>query len=129
MKNPPGELTLLALGLAILFAGCSQPKFYPTRGEVTLYGVGKLTEGEVRFRPVSKPSLVATGQIGKDGRFSLSTEGHGEGVLEGDVEVAVIVAKGGKRQIAERYADYSTSDIRYTILPRDENYFMLEVRK
>ena len=55
------------------FSGCSEPKFYPTRGKIILYGVGPLTEGEIRFRPVSKPSLVASGQIQKDGTFSVST--------------------------------------------------------
>ena len=114
----------------LLFSGCSEPKFYPTRGKIILYGVGPLTEGEIRFRPVSKPSLVASGQIQKDGTFSVSTPDHGEGVLEGDCEVAIVVEpKNGKRVIAERYGDYATSDLRYTIAPRDENYFMFDVKK
>jgi hypothetical protein len=84
----------------------------------------------VRFRPVSKPALVASGQIQKDGTFSVSTPDHGEGVLEGDCEVAIFIEpKNGKRVINERYGDYSTSDLRYTIAPRDENYFMFDVKK
>ena len=46
---------LAALLLASLLAGCSQPKFYPTRGKVT-NEAGPLPAGEVRFRPVSRPS-------------------------------------------------------------------------
>lgn len=130
MKNCPRLCSLIAVGFAILFTGCSEPKFYPTRGKIILYGVGPLAEGEIRFRPVSKPALVASGPIQKDGTFSVSTPDHGEGVLEGDCEVAVIVEpKNGKRVINERYGDYSTSDLRYTIAPRDENYFMFDVKK
>src|SRR5262245_57477665 len=92
------SLALSACTLFLLAVGCSEPKFYPTRGKIILYGVGPLTEGEIRFRPVSKPNLVASGQIQKDGTFSISTPDHGEGVLEGDCEVAIIVEpKNGKR--------------------------------
>jgi hypothetical protein len=130
MKNSARFYHLVGLALSVALLGCSEPKFYPTRGKIILYGVGPLTEGEVRFRPVSKPSLVASGKIQKDGTFSVSTPDHGEGVLEGDCEVAVIVEpKNGKRVISERYGDYATSDIRYTIAPRDENYFMFDVKK
>jgi len=114
----------------LLVSGCSEPKFYPVRGKVILYGVGPLTEGEIRIRPVSKPSLVASGKIQKDGTFSVSTPEHGEGVLEGDCQVAILVEpKNGKKVIADRYSDFATADMRYTIAARDENFLMLEVRK
>lgn len=130
MKNATRFYHLVALALTVACLGCSEPKFYPTRGKIILYGVGPLTEGEVRFRPVSKPALVASGKIQKDGTFSVSTPDHGEGVLEGDCEVAIFIEpKNGKRVIHERYGDYSTSDLRYTIAPRDENYFMFDVKK
>ena len=120
----------IGLVCVALIAGCSEPKFYPTRGKIVLYGVGPLTEGEIRIRPVAKPNLVATGQIQKDGTFSMSTPNHGEGVLEGDCQVAVVVQpKDGKRVIAERYAEYATADMQYTILPREENFLMLEVKR
>jgi hypothetical protein len=120
------------IGLATLLclAGCSEPKFYPARGKIIVFGVGPLKEGEIRFRPKSRPNLVATGQIQKDGTFSVSTPGHGEGVLEGDCQVAVVVdSASGKRPIAERYADFATSDLNYTIVAREENYFILDVKK
>jgi hypothetical protein len=129
-RMTPESWKTLAVAACLLVLGCSEPKFYPTRGKIILYGVGPLTEGEIRFRPVSKPSLVASGQIQKDGTYSVSTPNHGEGVLEGDCEVAIIVEpKNGKRVINERYGDYSTSDLRYTISQRDENYFMFDVKK
>ena len=114
---------LLACGLA----GCSEPKFYPTRGTV-MYEAGPLPAGEVRFRPVSRPQWVASGKIQKDGTFALSTPDHGEGVLQGDCQAIVVAAEGGPK-IAKRYGDYSTADLNFTIAPRDENYFILEVRR
>ena len=120
----------VSLVLLLTSSGCGQPKFYPTRGKVIIFAVGPLQSGEIRFRPVSKPGLVASGQIQKDGTFSLATPGHGDGVLEGDCQVAIMIEpKEGKRPIAERYADFSTSDLRFTIYPREENYFILDVKK
>src|SRR5436853_2662916 len=104
------QLIILGLAIALATSGCSQPKFYPVRGKVIIFAVGPLTDGEIRFRPVSRPSLVATGKVQKDGTYSLSTPDHGEGVLEGDCQGALVVEPArGKRPIAERYGDYSTS--------------------
>jgi hypothetical protein len=124
-------IATLAVFLAVAVCdGCSKPKFYPVRGEVVVYGVGPLTEGEVHFRPRSQPSLIAKGQVQKNGKFTLSTPGHGEGVLEGDGQAAVIVLpRAGKNVIAERYADFDTADRNFTVTARDENYFMIQVER
>jgi len=37
--------------------------------------------------------------------------------------------KNGKRAIADRYGDFSTSDLQFTVAARDENYFMFDVAK
>jgi hypothetical protein len=130
MARIPTALLLITQGVIASFCGCSQPKFYPVRGKIIIFAVGPLTEGEIHFRPLSRPSLVATGQIQKDGTFSMSTPGKGEGVLEGDCQVEIIVnPANGKKLIAERYGSYSTSGLSYTITPRDENYFILDVKK
>jgi hypothetical protein len=122
-------MVLACLALAFVL-GCSEPKFYPVRGEVVIFGVGPLKEGEVQFRPLKRPDLIGTGKIQKDGKFSISTPNHGEGVLEGDCQVAIIVeAKDGKRPIAERYSDFNKADKSFTITARDENYCMIQVTK
>jgi hypothetical protein len=124
-----GLLIFLSV-VALLAGGCKEPKFYPVRGEIVVFGVGPLTEGEVQFRPVKRPDLIATGKVQKNGKFSLSTPNHGEGVLEGDCQVAIIVEpKNGKRAIAERYGDFSKSDMLYTVAPREENYFIFDVKR
>ena len=131
--RPPAAwrtIAFVACAATCFFVGCSKPKFYPARGKVIVFAVGPLTEGEIHFRPISRPGLVATGQIQKDGTFSMSTPGHGEGVLEGDCQVEIVVnSADGKRRIAERYGSYATSGLNYTITPRDENYFILDVKK
>jgi len=132
MNHARARLSLVVLVFAGIVgsSGCSKPKFYPTRGKIIVFAVGPLSQGEIRFRPISRPQFVATGQIQKDGTFSMSTPGHGEGVLEGDCQVAIVVeSANGKRPIAERYSDFSTSGLNYTIAPRAENYFILDVKK
>jgi hypothetical protein len=120
----------LSLAIVLTIGGCSQPKFYPVRGKVIIFAVGPLTEGEIRFRPVSRPNLVGSGRIQKDGTFSVSTPEHGEGVLEGDCQVAIVFDPASvKRPIADRYSDFSTSGLSYTIAPREENFFILDVKK
>ena len=119
---------LISFAALPLLSGCGAPKFYPVRGQVILFGVGLLTEGEVRFQPVSNPELVATGRIQKDGSFSLATPSHGEGALEGTCKAAVVVeSRQGKPVIDERFADFDTSDLQFTVTARSENYFIVEV--
>jgi hypothetical protein len=119
---------LISLAALFLLSGCGAPKFYPVKGQVLLFGVGLLTEGEVRFQPVAKPDLLASGRIQKDGSFSLSTPGQGAGVLEETCKAAVVVeARQGKPVIDERFADFETSDLQFTVTERAENYFIIEV--
>ena len=123
----------MLLGFAVLpfVCGCGAPKFYPVKGQVLLFGVGFLPEGEVRFQPVSKPDLIATGRIQKDGTFSLTTPAHGgKGVLEGTCKAAVVVEpRQGKPIIDQRFADFDTSDLQFTVTARTENYFIVEVTR
>ena len=119
----------MGLAAALTACGCGEEKFHPTRGKVIVYGVGPLKEGEIRIRPKKNHSLVATGKIQKDGSFSATTPGH-EGVLEGDCDVAIVFDSAGKkRPIAERYSDFDTSGLTFSITRPDENYLMFDVKK
>jgi hypothetical protein len=130
-KDPNSRLTATVLVLALIaWTGCSQPKFYPVHGEVVIFGVGKLTEGEVQFRPRARPDLIAKGTVQKNGSFALSTPGHGEGVLEGDCQAAVIVPqRNGKSVIAEKFADFDAADRNFTVTNRSENYWIIQVER
>jgi hypothetical protein len=126
-----GVLVSFATCFLLGLNGCSSPKFYPVKGKVIVYETGKyLTEGEVRFQPVSNPALTASGKINRDGIFSLTTPGHEEGVLEGACRGAVIAEpKAGQAVIDQRFQNFDTSELRYTVTARSENYFIIEVHK
>jgi hypothetical protein len=131
MPAPRSYSLIVCFAVALLsVVGCSKPKFYPVRGDVVVYGVGPLREGEVRFRPVKRPDLIAIAKVQKDGKFEASTPNHGEGVLEGDCHVSIIVEpKNGKRVIAEKFADFDKADQSFTIHARNENYCQIQVSK
>ena len=122
---------LVFLGAAALALGCGSPKFHVVRGKVLWAETQKpLTEGEVRFQPVSRPGLVATGKIQPNGKFTLATPGHGDGVLEGQCRAAVVVPpRDGKPVIHERYQEFDTADLLFTVTERQENHFTLEVSR
>jgi len=97
MKSPwiagkPGaalEAALLIL-VAVELAGCGRADQLPTaqvRGTVTLDGK-PLTQGMVSFTP--ERGRAASGQIGSDGSFVLSTYGRGDGAILGHNRVAVV---------------------------------------
>lgn len=121
-------LVILTLAAA---AGCGSPKVYPVRGRILFRDTLKpLTEGEIRFQPISRPNMVATSAIKKDGTFSLHTPDHGEGALEGACRAVILVEpKGGKPVVDERFREYATADLRFTVGPREENYFIIEVTR
>jgi hypothetical protein len=121
---------ILAAAVLPLASGCGVPKFYPVRGKVILKGGGPLTEGEVRFRPDANRDLIATGKIQKDGTFSLTTPSHGDGVLEGTCKAVVVVApRKGKLVIDNRFEDFDTADLQFTVTARNENYFIFDVTR
>ena len=124
-------LALLAGLLLVGIGGCGSSKLYPVKGKVQFADTFEpLTEGEVRFRPISRPDYIASGIIGPKGQFSLSTPQHGEGALEGACRVAVIVPpRQGQPVIAERFGNFDTSDLQFTVTARNENYFIIDVAR
>jgi hypothetical protein len=73
-----------------------------------------LTHGFVRFStPGQRPSM---GQIGSDGRFTLTCYETGDGAMVGNYKVAVMSQERMgddqyKWHAPKKYADYSTSEI------------------
>jgi len=86
------------VGLSYLFVGCggvdsAKPKVYPVSGKVTRNGQ-PLTAGEVMFTPSGGPEgasgHIATGQIGSDGSYTLTTFNTGDGAVLGKHKVTVV---------------------------------------
>src|SRR3954464_3770610 len=85
------------VGLCFLLAGCGggpsdKPKVAPVSGKVTQKGK-PLTTGDVLFTPSGGPDgaagQVATGQIGPDGTYRLTTFNTGDGAVLGTHKVTV----------------------------------------
>jgi hypothetical protein len=122
---------LVLTAVAVLVpGGCGAAKCYPVRGKVLVFEAGLLKEGEIRFQSVSDPALVGTGAIRQDGSFSMATPDRGDGLLPGSYRVAVVVPRrSGSPLFHERYQHFDTSDLRYTVTARDENYFIVVVKR
>jgi hypothetical protein len=131
------------VGLSVLFAGCgvaaNRPKVAPVSGKVTQKGK-PLAAGEVIFTPGGGPSeagQVATGQIGPDGSYRLTTFNFGDGAVLGPHKVTVIARsttdmrkmnelKGGAiayklppSLLPPKYSQVSSTPLKYTVEDRD----------
>jgi hypothetical protein len=112
------RLPAVVLPLLLVVAGCGRSgpysgTLYPTTGRVLLADGKPLTGGSVRFIP-TQSGLAATGKIGPDGTFSLTTKTR-EGAAPGEYKVRIepsaemVSKKGGpvkKLPFAARYRNY-----------------------
>ncbi|MBN1851203.1 MAG: hypothetical protein JW829_00705 [Pirellulales bacterium] len=103
----------------ILMVGCgdSLPKRVPVSGQV-LIDHQPLTQGSIRLVP--KDARPATGKIGPDGRFTLTTFGDEDGVVLGTHRVAVnaleiLSANSQRWLVPKKYANERTSELTVTI--------------
>jgi hypothetical protein len=81
-------LALCLLAAALAAAGCGGGiKTYPVRGKVTYNGKA-VPNGTVTFISATGPS--ATGELQKDGSYSLKTTGAGSGAPAGSYAVIVV---------------------------------------
>lgn len=109
--------TLCAAGMV---AGCDdgKPKRVPVSGIVLIDG-NPLTLGSVRMYPASG-GRPASGQIGPDGRFSMTTFEPNDGVVVGEnkVEIRCVEAVSdtkAKWHTPQKYATADTSGLTLTI--------------
>lgn len=126
------------LGVVILTAtGCGRSSNLPVRaavtGIVTLDGQ-PLTTGTVQFIPEATSDgdhPTATGSIGADGRYTLSTDrqaGGGDGAMLGWHHVRIVAVKPRAKEtdpprslIPTRYNDVKQSRLRFEVKPVDQN--------
>lgn len=84
------QVVLIAGTMALLGCGGSTgPETIQVQGTV-LYQGQPLKNGTVRFAPVdAKQGRIATGPIGKDGTFVMTTIKAGDGVMPGTYKISV----------------------------------------
>jgi len=130
---------LVFVTLFLLFGGCgdnSRLKVAKATGTVALDGK-PLTDGVVIFTPTS--GRGATGVIGSDGTFSLSTYGESDGATIGIHNVSIVPALDDKEvleseepidanpQIPTKYFNPASSGLKQEVKAGDENHFDFEL--
>src|SRR5262249_25691169 len=95
----------------------SRPKRVPVAGQVLIDGK-PLTLGNVKFIP--EGARPASGKIGEDGRFKLTTYDGGDGVVLGVHRVQVSAGKVSKEGSTQwyapvNYADFHTSGMTFEV--------------
>ena len=97
-----------------------------------------MNSGHLEFRPVDSEHLfVARATIQSDGTFQLSTFEQGDGAIEGEHEVlarSMFVVVGTPvfepDAIDEKFTQYSTSEIRFTVTQDPaQNQFKIVVER
>lgn len=109
-----GKLAAI-LVVGALFAGCSdgRPKRVPVSGQILIDGQ-PLTHGFIRFAATDqRPS---SGQIGPDGRFTLTCYETGDGAVLGSHQVMIMAQERiaddqYKWHTPKKYSSYATSGI------------------
>lgn len=125
-------LILLAISFPLV-AGCGPkiPKCYPVSGKVSWKGGKSFKAGTITFLHKAEPEIIAIGEIGADGSFTVSTKMFGqskEGAPEGEYTVMVEdpaknVAPDGQMQIKPIVAMNPS----YKVEAKESNDFKIEV--
>jgi hypothetical protein len=107
------ELATVVGVCLIVGCGTGHRKPVPVSGKVLIDG-NPVPAGFVRFEP--SDARAAQGQIGADGRFSLTTYEQGDGCVVGEHRVAVMAfeqvpGKGVKWWAPKHYCETRTSDL------------------
>lgn len=96
---------------------------HPVSGKVTLADGKPLTKGRIVLVPQSEGAAAASGEIGPDGAFQLSSVTAGDGAAAGtyrawiDWDQAGSIGKGGKLDLPfpKKFANEDTSKLTVTI--------------
>ncbi|MGB7347938.1 MAG: hypothetical protein WBD20_27180 [Pirellulaceae bacterium] len=137
MKN---VFQIALLGFTLTITGCSggSNNTYAVSGIVRFPDGKLLRDGTVEFELIGdENAATATGEIGPDGSFTLGTFTADDGALAGNHRVAVIsdveIGTGAERpgmiaksQLDQKYRDFRTSDLEFTVKP-GRNNFIVEV--
>jgi hypothetical protein len=123
-------LRLAAAAALIALAGCGggNPKTAPVKGTVTYKG-RPVPNGTVTFIPESGPT--ATGELGPDGSYTLTTFRRGDGAVPGRYTVVIVAMQDNAGRlpeertplpppiVPEKYTSAVTSDLRAEVEDRE----------
>ncbi|MDX1962969.1 MAG: hypothetical protein SFX18_07440 [Pirellulales bacterium] len=140
-KLPLIKRVAYALWLVLIIGCGSSVPVYEVTGEVVFPDGKPLTTGMVEFRSIDLPlTFLASGPIGKDGKFRLEGGKHGAGATPAKYKVIVVVDKvahvdrqTGKRKsqfpIAAEFRDYQSTPLEFRVTDNPaNNHFRIQVR-
>jgi len=132
-------LIVTCLTASIVGCGDQGPKYYPVEGKVIFKEDSSAAQfGRIEFRSESDPPVISRGKIQNDGSFKLKSNGK-LGTVQGMHSVVIIQVVGGPRQggghvvhdhgldIAKKYSDHRTSDLKVDVQPETYKQIVLEV--
>jgi hypothetical protein len=137
IARPPREAALLLLAV---LAGCGTSggtiaQTYPVKGRVLLSSGKPLTAGRVAFVPKDVQTPPASGPIGPDGSFTLTTKSDGDGAAVGEYKVRIEpdANKAGRRQNRRpgfplKYVDEDSSGLAITVRAESNHLEPIQLR-
>lgn len=131
-------LALSCLLTSVIGCGDQGPKYFPVEGKVIFKQDSSVAQfGSIEFRSESDPPVIARGKIQSNGTFQLKSDGK-QGTVEGEHSVVIIQVVGSPRnnerlvhrhglEVAAKYSDHRTSDLRVDVQPETSRQIVLEV--
>ncbi len=115
---------VLLFSLVLLCAGCSSSQLAPSVGTVSFADGEPVRAGSIEFRATSDGARYSS-RIGASGEFELMDAEGRKGINPGNYDVIVlqivltedlsIEEHDHGHTVPRRYADYYTSDLKYTV--------------
>lgn len=138
MLNRRSHCFLLLLAFAIVSAGCSDGRLptYPASGQVVFEDGSPVHVGTVELKS-REHNIHARGEIGIDGRFSLSTYESGDGAVAGQhdcvvVQMVMVEQISGFRHSTDgvvhpRFGSYRASELLVDVAEKPTNELTITV--
>jgi hypothetical protein len=133
IKSIAGAFVLLSV---LTLTGCGRGvPLYEVTGDASYVNGTALPESTIEFRSIGTSKLyIASGSLGKDGKFSLETEGLGKGLVPGDYQAVVIPrAHGGKHPVTmddvpRKFREYPITPLKFQVTTDEsKNHFHIAI--
>ena len=137
MRSKSYQYRLVTTAIACLILnGCQSEgeQVFPISGKILFSDGSPATFGTIECRSDSSSPVIARGRIEKDGSFTVKSFGNRNGLVAGDHRMIVVQVTGSPRdggtiihnhgqEVATRYSNYDSTDLRLHVQPGGRNHF------